>query len=255
MQSYINYKKFYDKKAKASPLEEKKLLIFQPKADQQGSKLPFRDFRWTGLYLVENVLTTKNYILRKLNTNKFQILHRIRFRKYNLETQPHDNYQETQWQTDENTIILQDDLYTLAWEAEVEGHQFDIPFIYTHPKASDFDESHTQGPDTGFVPRSNFHDSSYGQNRENCSISDPSVVHISNTKSHGESQKFETNSNLRHNDGSEQTSESNTGNETAYEPIQYPPPRQSDPPSTIEINDPTTEIIPPNEPNQSKNGK
>ena len=46
MQSYIKYKKYYDKKAKASPLKEKDYcFILQPKADHQGSKIPFRDFR------------------------------------------------------------------------------------------------------------------------------------------------------------------------------------------------------------------
>ena len=38
MQSYIKYKKYYDKKAKASPLKEKDYcFILQPKADHQGS--------------------------------------------------------------------------------------------------------------------------------------------------------------------------------------------------------------------------
>ena len=45
MQSYIKYKRYYDKKAKASPLKEKDYcFILQPKADHQGSKIPFRDF-------------------------------------------------------------------------------------------------------------------------------------------------------------------------------------------------------------------
>ena len=49
MQSYIKYKRYYDKKAKASPLKEKDYyFILQPKADHQGSKIPFRDFRWIG---------------------------------------------------------------------------------------------------------------------------------------------------------------------------------------------------------------
>ena len=39
MQSYIKYKRYYDKKAKASPLEEKDYcFILQPKADHQGQK-------------------------------------------------------------------------------------------------------------------------------------------------------------------------------------------------------------------------
>ena len=42
MQSYIKYKKYYDKKAKASPMEEKDYcFILEPKADHHGSKIPF----------------------------------------------------------------------------------------------------------------------------------------------------------------------------------------------------------------------
>ena len=49
MQSYIKYKRYYDKKAKASPLKEKDYcFILQPKADHQESKIPFRDFQWLG---------------------------------------------------------------------------------------------------------------------------------------------------------------------------------------------------------------
>ena len=148
MQSYIKYKKYYDKKAKASPLKEKGYcLLLQPKGDHQGSKIPFRDFGWIGPYLVEKVLPNKNYIVRKLNTNKIQILHRISLRKYNPEKPPEDNYQEIQWQVDDNIVVPQDDLYTIAWETEFGAHLFDIPSIYTDPNAIDFDDSHTQGPD------------------------------------------------------------------------------------------------------------
>ena len=49
MQSHIKDKRYYDKKAKASPLKEKDYcFILQPKADHQVSKVPFRDFRLIG---------------------------------------------------------------------------------------------------------------------------------------------------------------------------------------------------------------
>ena len=196
MQSYIKYKRYYDEKAKASPLKKDYCFIFQPKADHQGSKIPFRDFRWISPYLVEKVLPNNNYIVRKLNTNKPQILHRIRLRKYNSEKLPEDNYQETQWQIDDNIVVPQDDLYTIAWEAEFGGHLLDIPIIYTDPNAIDFDESHTQGPDTVIVPRSYFHDSSDGQNRENCPSSDPTVFYPTKPKPNGQSQDIETTTDL-----------------------------------------------------------
>ena len=188
MQSYIKYKRYYDKKAKASPLKEKDYcFILQPKADHQGSKILFRDFRWIGPYIVEKVLPNNNYIVRNITTNKTQILHRIRLRKYNPEKPPEDNYQETQWQTDDNIVVPQDDLYTIAWEAEFGGHLFDIPIINIDPNAIDFDESHTRGPDTVIIPRFYFHDSKDRQNSETCPISDPSVPQTLIPKSNGQS--------------------------------------------------------------------
>ena len=115
---------------------------------------------------------------------------------------------------------------------EFGGHLFDIPIIYTDPNASDFDESHTQGPHTVTVPRPFCYDSCDGQNRETCSNSDPSVVHRSDLKSHGQNQDLDTATELRQNDSSKQVSESKTDYETKYESIQHPSSRQSDPTST-----------------------
>ena len=43
MQSYLKYKDYYDRKAKAAPLKEKDYcFVLQPKADNQASKIPFR---------------------------------------------------------------------------------------------------------------------------------------------------------------------------------------------------------------------
>ena len=79
MRSYIKFKRYYDKKPQASPLKKKDYcFIFQPKTHHQGSKTPFRDFRWIRPYLVEEVLPNSNYIVRKFNTNKTQNRHRIR---------------------------------------------------------------------------------------------------------------------------------------------------------------------------------
>ena len=73
MQSYQIHK-VLRQKAKASPLKENYYcFILQPKADHEGSKIPFRKFRWIGPYLVEKVLPNNIYIVRKLNTKKTQI--------------------------------------------------------------------------------------------------------------------------------------------------------------------------------------
>ena len=77
MQSYLKYKEYYDSKAKAAPLQQGDYcFILQALADHQGSKIPFRYFRWIGTYVIEKVLPNENYIVRKLSSNKTQILHR-----------------------------------------------------------------------------------------------------------------------------------------------------------------------------------
>ena len=75
MQSYIKYKEYYDRKAKAAPLKESDYcFVLQPKADHQGSKIPFRDYRWLGPIIIQKVLPNENYKARRLNTNKTQTL-------------------------------------------------------------------------------------------------------------------------------------------------------------------------------------
>ena len=133
MQSYLKYKEYYDRKAKAAPLNEKDFcFILQPKADNQGSKIPFRDYRWIGPYRIEKVLPNDNYIVRRLNTNKTQILHRIRLKKFVPNTSLEDKYSKEKLQPDDEIIIPQDDLYTISWEADFdyqvfEPRQDDIP--------------------------------------------------------------------------------------------------------------------------------
>ena len=254
--SHISNTKGYDKKAKASPLKEKDYcFILQPKADHQGSKIPFRDFRLIGPYLVEKVLPNNNYIVRKLNTNKTQILHRIRLRKYNPETPPEDSYQETQWQVDDNIVVPQDDLYTIAWEADFGGHLFDIPIIYTDPNAIGFDDSHTQGPDTVIVPRSYLHDSSNGQNRETCPFSDPSVSQAPKPKLNGQSKDIETTTDLTQNDNAKHIYKSITDAEITCKPVTQPPLTQNDTSSTLDSNNPTAENTPKKESSHSRGGK
>ena len=57
MQAYIKYKAYYDKKANASKLKQSDYVYnLQPRADNQGRKTPFTDFRWIGLYILEKKL-------------------------------------------------------------------------------------------------------------------------------------------------------------------------------------------------------
>ena len=81
MQAYIKYKEYYDKKANASKLKEADYVyVLQPIADHQGRKISFTEYRWIGPYVIEKVLPNNNYLVRKIGTNKTQVLHRMRMR-------------------------------------------------------------------------------------------------------------------------------------------------------------------------------
>ena len=117
MQSFLKYKEYYDRKAKAAPLQQNGYCFnLQPIADHQGSKIPFREYRWIGPYVAEKVLPNENYIVRKLNSNKTQILHRIRMRKFEPKTVLLDIRLEGSLQPDDEIITLQDDLYVITRE-------------------------------------------------------------------------------------------------------------------------------------------
>ena len=110
MQSYVKYQDYYDQKAKAAPLKERDYcLVLQPKADSQASKIPFRENRWIGPFVVQTVLSNDNYIVRRLNTNKTQI------------------------------VIPQDDLYTFSWEVDFEYELFE-------PRKEDWSDVATRRP-------------------------------------------------------------------------------------------------------------
>ena len=85
--------------------------------------------------------------------------------------------------------------------------------------------------------------------------SDPSVVQLSKPKSNGQIQDIETTTYLAHNDNSKQKSEPSADTEHAHEPMQQSPSKQSDNPSTLEINDPAFGTTPQIELSHSRGGK
>ena len=127
MQAYIKYKAYYDKKANAAKLKQSDYVyILHPKTDHQGSKIPFTDFRWIGPYIIEKVLPNNNYVVRKIGTNKTQILHRMRLRQF-TPRQPIPDIPVTprERQPDPEVTIKHDDLYARAWECENDTPIFD----------------------------------------------------------------------------------------------------------------------------------
>ena len=63
--------------------------------------------------------------MRKLNSNKTQILHRIRLRKYEPNVQLRDERPGSNLQPDEEFVIPQDDLYVITWETNFGDLQAD----------------------------------------------------------------------------------------------------------------------------------
>ena len=130
MQAYIKYKAYYDKKANAPKLKKADyVFILQPKAYHQRSKIPLTDFRCIGPYIIEKVLPNNNYLVRKIGTNKTQILHQMRLRQFTPRQPPSDiPISQPQWQPDPEVIITQDDLYARAWECEYDEPIFDSDY-------------------------------------------------------------------------------------------------------------------------------
>ena len=147
IQAYNKNKAYYDKKANASKLKEADYVyILQPKADHQGSKIPFTEFRWIGPYIIEKVLPNNNYLVRKIGTNKTQVLHRMRMRHFTPRQPPADiAVKPNECKPDPEVSLHHGDLYARAWEYDFEQPIFDAendkaapPNIQEIPLRSDF---------------------------------------------------------------------------------------------------------------------
>ena len=127
VQAYIKYKAYYDKKANASELKEAEYVyILQPKADHPGSKISFTDFRWVGPYIIEKALPNNNCLVRKIGTDKTQVLHRIRMRPSTPHQPPADiTVKSHEYKSDPEVRFNHDDLYARAWEYDFEQPFFD----------------------------------------------------------------------------------------------------------------------------------
>ena len=98
----------------------------QPKTDHQGSKIPFTEFRWMGPYNVEKALPNNNYLVRKIGTDKTQVLHRMRMRQFTPRQPPADiRVNPHEYKPDPEVSINHDDLYARAWEYHYEQPIFD----------------------------------------------------------------------------------------------------------------------------------
>ena len=127
IQAYIKYEAYYDKKADASkPKKANYVYVLQPKADHQGSKIPFTEFRWIGPYIIEKVLPNNNSLVRKIGTNKTQVLLRMRMRQFTPFQPPADiRVKPQEYRPEPEVCLNHDDLYARAWEYDYEQPVFD----------------------------------------------------------------------------------------------------------------------------------
>ena len=89
--AYLKYKKYYDQKASAKPIPEKSFcLLLNLKLLEQSTVIASQVQKWLPLYKVEKVLTDSNYIIRKVNTNYTQCVHRIRLKPIKPSETPED---------------------------------------------------------------------------------------------------------------------------------------------------------------------
>ena len=158
MQAYIKNKAYYDKKAKASKLKEVDYVyVLQPKADHQWSESPFTEFRWIGPYIIEKVFPKNNYLVRKIDTNNTQVLHRKRMCQFTPRQPPADiGITPQDYKPDPDVSLKHDGLYARAWEYDYEQPIFDAgnknptpPKSHENPVQSDFSsEGMTNTPGT-----------------------------------------------------------------------------------------------------------
>ena len=115
------------KKTNKSKLKQADYVhVLRHEADHQGKKIFFTEIRWIGLYIAEKSLLNKNNLEQKIETDKAQVLHRMRLRQFltrqkilDIEITPQE------WELDPEIIIKHDDLYAKAWECEYEKPIFD----------------------------------------------------------------------------------------------------------------------------------
>ena len=129
MQSYLKYKRYYDKKATATPLKiNDYCYVLNPKADNHLMKFAFKDCIWTGPYIVVKVLSNNNYVVRRTGTRYTQTLHRIRLRLYAPNQRVPDVTVKVEDQLpDPEVKTTHDDWYAQAWETEFGEVLFGTP--------------------------------------------------------------------------------------------------------------------------------
>ena len=211
MQAYIKYQVYYDKKTNASKLKEVDYVyLLQPKADHQGSKIPFTEFRWIGPYIIEKVLPNKIYLVRKIGTNKTQVLHRMQMRQFTPRQPPADiTVKPEEYKSDPEVSLNHDDLHARAWEYDFEQPFFDAENDYEAPTnsqevpmQSDFsmeEMKNTPGEPHVCSPEIFPNSDEFGDVTDTCPHTEPDVDTISEQPQNSPTNSRSSQYNLRHN--------------------------------------------------------
>ena len=78
--------------------------------------------------MVKTLLPNKSYLVRKLQTNLTQILHRVRLRPFaSSKWLPDITVSPEEFQQDDEVIIQNDDLYAFAWQEIYKEYELQQP--------------------------------------------------------------------------------------------------------------------------------
>ena len=129
MQSYFNYKQYYDKKPTATPLKVNDYCyVLKPRADNQSMNLAFKDCIWTGPYVVVKVLSNNKYVVRRTGRRYTQTLQRIRLRLYAPNQRvPGVTVRREDYLPNPEVKRTHNDWYAQAWETEFGEVLFGTP--------------------------------------------------------------------------------------------------------------------------------
>ena len=122
---------------------------------------------WIGPYIIEKLLPNNNYLVRKIGTNKTQVLHRMRMRQFTPRQPPaYTRITPQEWKPDPEVSLKHDDLYAKAWECEneepniiMQRHpiqpKFQYSLMYQLRKCGTHQEPHKSVPQEFFFKRKN----------------------------------------------------------------------------------------------------
>ena len=126
---------------------------------------------------------------RRLGTNKTQLLHRIRLRKYIPQAPLADNFvRETEWQK-EDTLISQDDLYAHTWDTNFGPSPFDTEQDSCDQQEDTVEYEPTAQPETNRPPAHNNFKNSGGTPAEQTAVNDEEPQLIEKTPPENENHE------------------------------------------------------------------